>query len=146
MRESKRGVVIAVVVIVLVGLAVGVGLAITFGAGSGKHTVTGVVAVKDSGAKTSNGNCVLSDTANSVGKGTKVEITDEHKTLLGTGTLGEAKQMPGNKSGGCQFTFFVTGVPSASTYNVTVGDEGSVAYTQDQLSEAGWAVSLNATP
>ncbi len=146
MAQSNRRVVLTVGIIALVGLAIGVGLALTFGAASGKHTITGVISVHDPKANTANGNCVLSADAPDVNVGTTVKITNEHKELLGSATLGAAKRMPGSKTTGCEFTFFVRNVPDASTYNVQVGNTGSVAYTQDQLSEAGWAVSLNINP
>jgi hypothetical protein len=142
MNHLSRRAWIAIGVIAAVGIAIGLGAALTFGAGSNNHTITGVVDVIDPGAKIANGTCTLSSNA-PVGGGTKVEITNQDKQLLGSSELGPAKQMPGNKTGGCQFTFAVGGVPNASTYRVQIGTEGSASYSQSQLSDAGWAVSLN---
>lgn len=143
MNESNRRIWIAVGVIVVVGLGVGVGAALLFGAGSGKHTVTGVVAVIDPGATISNGTCTLSKSAPPVNGGTKVQISNQDKQVLGTSALGDAKVAPGSKKGMCEFTFAIAGVPKASTYYVQVGEETPVSYTHSQLSDAGWAVSLN---
>jgi hypothetical protein len=140
--EQSRRVWIAIGGIVVGALVIGTVAALTLGGGGKEHTITGVLEVQDPAAKVSGGACTLSSKFDAIHAGTPVHITDEKKTSLGSGELSPAKVLPGNKSGGCEFTFFVSNVAKADSYNIAVDDQGEVNYTYEALKDEGWAASL----
>ena len=108
------------------------------------HTVTGVLALMDSGLyssgiTTTDGQCEGAGGYSDIGAGTPVTLKDEHGTILASTTLGHGT---GSTSALCWFPYTLTDVPdTASFYSIEIGRRGSISESHDELKDAGWQFS-----
>jgi hypothetical protein len=84
-----------------------------------------------------------------IGPGTDVVVRGEGGQVIGTAQLGDGRstsmeEAVGERVGGCIWSTTVSGVPTGEDfYSVEVGDRGTQTYSEEQLNDAKWSLSLS---
>jgi hypothetical protein len=84
-----------------------------------------------------------------IGPGTNVVVRNNDGQVIGTARLGDgeslslAEELDEVLAGGCIWSTTVQGVPTGEDfYSVSVGDRGEQTYSEDDLDNEGWGLSL----
>lgn len=123
-----------VVVLALVGI-----LAVALG--GTKHTITGEMTLMDSDGYDESivGGCEGTGGYDDISYGTSVTVRDGAGEILATGSL-EAGEDLGLW---CNFPFTVEDVPGADFYEVEVSHRGGLSYSDKEMEEKDWFVSVS---
>lgn len=114
------------------------------GGSSSAHTVNGTFEVVYPTASSSGSSCYVPPAWGNESDGDQVIVTDGSGSTVGTGTL-----MNGTSFGlgdGCQFNFTASGIPDSSFYSFDIDGHAGPQYSESQMEQSGWNVSLSLTP